>query len=70
MAVDQVGHLLSDSTVVTFPPAELIFGLQGPEEAKNLAGKSPPPDSDLLNDTESRKNLACLSSKLAVSTNL
>ena len=40
MAVDQLGHLLSDSTVAYFPPAELIVGLQGPEEAKNLAGKA------------------------------
>jgi hypothetical protein len=27
-------------------PAELVSGFAGPKEAKNLAGKAPPPDSD------------------------
>jgi hypothetical protein len=31
-------------------PAELDSGIAGPEEAKNLAGKYPPPDSDPFND--------------------
>jgi hypothetical protein len=29
-----------------FFPATLILRFAGPERAKNLAGKSPPPDSD------------------------
>jgi len=33
--------------VLTFLfPAELVFEFAGPEEAKNVAGKYPPPDSD------------------------
>ena len=37
-------------------PAVLSLGLQGPEEAKNLAGRFPPPDSDPLSKVEFRKN--------------
>ena len=33
-----------------FFPAELIQLVAGPEEAKNLAGKCPPPDSDPFSD--------------------
>jgi len=29
-------------------PAQLILVVAGPEEAKNLAGQNPPPDSDPL----------------------
>jgi hypothetical protein len=36
--------------------------VQDPQEAKNLAGESPPPDSDPFSDTEFGKNLASLSS--------
>ncbi len=32
--------------VLPFFPAELIELVAGPERAKNLAGKYPPPDSD------------------------
>ena len=42
----------------------------GPEEAKNLAGKSPPPDSDPFGDTELLKNPAYLSSSKTGSYNL
>jgi hypothetical protein len=43
-----------------FSPAKLILGLRGPEEAKNLAGKSPPPDSGPFSDAEFEKiSLAC-----------
>ena len=37
-------------------PAVLSLGLQGPEEAKNLAGRFPPPDSDPLSNIEFRKS--------------
>jgi len=33
-----------------FPP-KLDFGIAGPEEAKNLAGKDPPPVSDPFSET-------------------
>ena len=36
-------------------PATLILRFAGPERAKNLAGKSPPTDSDPLSDTEFEK---------------
>ncbi|HEX4707663.1 MAG TPA: hypothetical protein VH229_08015 [Candidatus Udaeobacter sp.] len=36
----------------SFSPAELILELRRPEEAKNLAGKRPPPDSDPFSDVE------------------
>jgi hypothetical protein len=35
----------------------------GPEEAKNLAGESPPPDSESVENFESEKNLVRLSRK-------
>src|SRR5262249_42249450 len=38
-------------------PAEFDFlRLRGPEKAKNLAGRSPPPDSDPFSDAEFWKN--------------
>jgi hypothetical protein len=43
--------------------------IAGPEEAKNLAGKSPPLDSDPFGDAEFAKNLARLSRKVAASAN-
>ena len=51
-------------------PAGLFLRLCGPEEAKNLAGKSPPPDSDPFGDTELLKNPAYLSSSKTGSYNL
>jgi hypothetical protein len=39
----------------------------GADEAKNPAGKSPPPDSDPFSDAEVGKNLASLSSTIAAS---
>ena len=33
-------------------PLSCFSGIAGPEEAKNLAGKSPPPDSDPCSDSE------------------
>jgi len=42
------------SAFIAFPP-ELIFEIAGPEEAKNLAGKGPPPDSDPLYAAEYAK---------------
>src|SRR5258708_643233 len=50
-------------------PRAVRFWIAGPEEAKNLAGKSPPPDSDPFSDAEFGKNLAGLSSKLAATSN-
>ena len=38
--------------------------MAGPDETKNLAGKSPPPDSDPFRDGEFAKNLAYLSNKI------
>ena len=47
----------------SFPfAAPLILELQGPEKAKNLAGKSPPSDSDPLSKVEFEKSLGNLSS--------
>ena len=48
-------------------PAVLILRLQVWRRRKNLAGKSPPSDSDLFDATEFGKNLDGLSSKLAAS---
>jgi hypothetical protein len=46
--------------LLSFFPAGLILGLRGPEEAKNLAGESPPPDSNPFSDPFLRKILpAC-----------
>ena len=44
------------------PAALILFGIAGPEEAKNLAGKRAPPDSDPFNEAEFGKNPARLSS--------
>jgi hypothetical protein len=41
--------------------------LQGPEEAKNPAGESPPPDSDPFEDAEFGENYANLSRQFAAS---
>jgi len=41
-----------------FFPAMLILRFTGPEGAKNLAGKYPPPDSDPFNGGESGENYA------------
>ena len=35
-----------------FFPAGLFLVVAGPKETKNLAGESPPPDSDPFNDVE------------------
>jgi hypothetical protein len=43
--------------------------MAGPEEAKNPAGKSPPPDSDPFSDAELGKNLAFSSSTIAATAN-
>src|SRR5204863_2139319 len=39
-----------------FFPATLILRFAGPEEAKNLAGRCPPPDSDPFNGAEFGQN--------------
>jgi len=41
----------------------------GPEEAKNLAGRSPPPDSDPFSETEFGKILARLSRQFPATAN-
>jgi hypothetical protein len=46
----------------------LDSAVQGPEKAKNLAGKYPPPDSDPFNDTEFGENCANSSRQFAAST--
>ena len=38
-------------------PRCMIYEIAGPEETKNPAGKSPPPDSDPFSEVESGKNL-------------
>jgi hypothetical protein len=45
-------------------PRCIISATAGPEGAKNLAGESPPPDSNPFSDAESAKNLARLSRKI------
>jgi hypothetical protein len=47
----------------SFCPLGLLFGVAGPERAKNPAGKTPPPVSDPFDGVESGKNPASLSSK-------
>src|SRR5260370_11412211 len=42
-------------------PPSCVSRNAGPEETKNLAGESPPPDSDPFSDGELCENLACLS---------
>jgi FHA domain len=36
----------------SFSPLGLLFGVAGPEDTKNRAGRSPPPDSDPFSDAE------------------
>jgi hypothetical protein len=48
-------------------PAVLFLRLQVWRRQRNLAGKSPPPDSDLFDDAEFGKNLAGLSITIAAS---
>jgi hypothetical protein len=50
-------------------PRRVNLAMAGPEEAKNLAGKCPPSDSDPRSDDEFGKNLASLSRQLAASAN-
>jgi hypothetical protein len=50
-------------------PAVLILRLQVWRRRRALAGKSPPPDSDLFDDAEFGKNLANLSNQFAASLN-
>src|SRR5437763_1089240 len=63
----------SPAVIPSFPlssfPLKCFSGIAGPEEAKNLAGKSPPPDSDPFDGVQSEKIHAGLSSKLAASAN-
>jgi hypothetical protein len=47
----------------------LTLVVAGPEDAKNLAGKRPPPDSNPFSDAEFGKNLANLSNQFAASAN-
>jgi hypothetical protein len=42
-----------DSSFLT--PAELVSEVAGPEETKNPAGESPPPDSNPFSDAEFEK---------------
>ena len=42
-------------------PRRVVSAIAGLEEPKNLAGKTPPPDSDPLSDAEFGGNLAKLS---------
>jgi len=51
-----------------FFPAALSQLVAGPEGAKNLAGKCPPPDSDPFNGVDSEENYASLSKQFAAST--
>jgi hypothetical protein len=50
-------------------PRPVDSAIAGPEGAKNLAGESPPPDSDPFSDAESEENLVRLSRKFAASPN-
>jgi hypothetical protein len=49
-------------------PRRVDSAIVGLEEAKNLAGKCPPPDSGPLSDAQFGKNLANLSKQIAAST--
>jgi hypothetical protein len=40
---------------LSFSQLAWIYGIAGPEEAKNLAGKVPPPDSNPFGDIECEK---------------
>src|SRR5436190_20234887 len=45
---------------LSFSPLRLILRIAGPEGAKNLAGKCPPPDSNPFNDVSLEKTfLGC-----------
>jgi hypothetical protein len=46
-----------------------VILIAGPEEAKNPAGKRPPPDSDPFDNAEFGKNLSCMSSRFAAGAN-
>ena len=50
-------------------PRRVNSAIAGLEEAKNLAGESPPADSDPLSDAESGENYANLSNQFAASAN-
>ena len=51
-----------DSWVLPFVPRRVDSAIARLEEAKNLARKVPPPDSDPFSDGEFGKNLSCSSS--------
>jgi hypothetical protein len=56
--------------VLPFPFSAMdILGTAGLEQAKNLAGKSPPPDSNPVNDAESAESRASLSRQFAAAVN-
>jgi hypothetical protein len=46
---------------LSFSPLDYFSLVAGPEEAKNAAGKCPPPVSDPFSDAECSENLARLS---------
>src|SRR5439155_894856 len=48
----KLDHWIHGSSFLFLFPAELLSGIAGPEGAKNLAGKCPPPDSDPFDDAE------------------
>src|SRR6266550_9084640 len=50
-------------------PRRVNSAIAGLEQAKNLAGESPPADSDPLSDAESGENYANLSNQFAASAN-
>ena len=50
--------------VLRFFPRRVNPAVAGPEEAKNLAGKGLPPDSDPFNDAESGKLLPAWQGKI------
>jgi hypothetical protein len=50
-------------------PRRVDSAIAGLEEAKNLAGESPPPDSDPFNGVEFGEKPACLSRQFAAKAN-
>jgi hypothetical protein len=52
-----------------FFPAALSQLIAGPEGAKNLAGESPPPDSDPFSDAKSDENYSSSSRQFTRSAN-